>query len=392
MSATKQNDLPVEGKVLRLYLKKLVWKGASDFPGAWSAAPQIHLDFGHGNSLIAGYEDCHEAWLRLRVTATMAGRAMYSAEIIQAGMFRLVPARPGRLEELFAWCSGVLYAQTLRVLALTMRNGGFEPLPFHDRSFTPAFLIDAGGTAITLGRLSNLGDIMPEMAALRQEAPTQVLRGDWPLFRLAVYAVLGTCAGLYLFIFPGNILYRLSDSLLVAFDKAGWRWLAPETEKPMALQAEVTAPVEEKEKVAGQVADSGLSLPEESGQAAEPATPTLAAVPLPDHESARYAAALESGARWASDQPGGHFTLQVGALAHLGELPQIIGHSRFDDPVRLLRSVSAENGAPLYLILLGSYPSESAAAAVARKLRESDAALAPQVKSFAAIAHSGREP
>ncbi|OGR01793.1 MAG: hypothetical protein A2505_10975 [Deltaproteobacteria bacterium RIFOXYD12_FULL_55_16] len=391
MSVSRQNNRPVEGKLLRLYLKKLAWKGASDSPGGVQAAPQIHLDFGHGNSLLAGYEDCHEVWLRLQVTATLAGRPMYSAEIVQAGIFRLVPARPGRIEVLFAWCSGVLYAQTLRALALTMRNGGFEPLAFHDRSFSRAFRIEVGGPAITLGRLSDLGEIMPEIAALRLKASRPVLRGDWPLFRLALYAVLGTCVGFYLLFFPGNILYRLSDSVLVAVDQAEWRWWAPEMKKPVALPPAPTAPVEAEEKVAGQAAESGLSLPEDSGQAVAPVTP-LMAVPVQDHESARYAAALESGARWAEDQPPAYFTLQVGALGQLENLAQLIGHSRFDDPLRLLRSVTAENGKPLYLILLGSYPSESAAVAAARKLRGSDAALVFQVKSFAALAHSGREP
>lgn len=384
-----QNDRPVEGKLLRLYLKKLAWKGAADFPGAWSAAPQINLDFGHGNSPLAGYEDCYEIWLQLRVTATMAGRAMYSAEIIQAGMFRLAPARSGRLEELFAWCSGVLYAQTLRVLALTMRNGGFEPLPFHDRSFSRAFIIDAGGPVITLGRLSNLGDIIPEMAALRLEAPAPVLRGDWPLFRSAVYAVLGTCASFYLLFFPTDFLYRLADSFFVSSAGTGADRPALEAAKPLALPPDQAPPLEAGEKVAEP--EAGLTLSGDGGQTSE-AAPPLTVVPQQDHPSARYAAALESGARWLNDQPGAHFTLQVGALGQLEELAQIIDRSRFDDPVRLLRSVSAENGAPLYLILLGSYSSEPAAAAAARKLRESDAALAPQVKSFAAIVGSGREP
>ncbi|OGQ85323.1 MAG: hypothetical protein A2512_06200 [Deltaproteobacteria bacterium RIFOXYD12_FULL_56_24] len=383
-----QNDRPVEGKLLRLYLKKLAWKGASDFPGAWSAAPQINLDFGHGNSPIAGYEDCHEVWLQLRVTATMAGRAMYSAEIIQSGMFRLVPASPGRLEELFAWCSGVLYAQTLRVLALTMRNGGFDPLPFHDRSFRRAFLIDAGGPVINLDRLSNLGDILPEMAALRLEAPP-VLRGDWPLFRSAVYAVLGTCAGFYLLFFPTDFLYRFADSFFVPLPGPEAGRPALEAAKPLALPPDQAPPLEDEEKVAEPGA--GLTLSGDGGQASE-AAPPLTVIPPQDHPPARYAAALESGARWLNDQPGTHFTLQLGALGHLEELAQLIGRSRFDDPVRLLRSVSAENGAPLYLILLGSYSSKPAAAAAALKLRESDAALTPRIKSFAAIVHSGREP
>ncbi|HCC54573.1 MAG TPA: hypothetical protein DEQ20_06565 [Desulfobulbaceae bacterium] len=348
MSRLKQNNRPAEGKVLRLYLKKLDWLGASDCPGELRAAPEIHLDFGHGNSLIAGYDDCHDIWLRLRVTATMAGRPMFSAEIVQAGIFRLVPARAGRLKELMAWCSGVLYAQALQVLATAMRNGGFEPLQFHERSFSPAFMIDVGGPAITLGRLSELGHL-PGKSVLRRQAPASIPRRKRTQVWAAVSVMLAVSASLYLFVGPDAGLDRLQRLL------------------------------------SGRVAKSEpeRSLPEAGGQALEGLTPWPSA-PARDAGPAQYAVALEDGAQWLGDQPAGYFTLQIAALDRLENLPQITGDFRFDEPLRLVRSVAAAGAPPKYLVFLGSYSSEADAAAAARKLPAGEVSMV--LRNFADIA------
>lgn len=353
MSVSKPNNRPAEGKVLRLYLKKLDWVGASDCPGELRAAPEINLDFDHGNSLIAGYDDCHDIWLRLRVTATMAGRPMFSAEIVQAGIFRLVPARAGRLKELMAWCSGVLYAQALQVLATVMRNGGFEPLKFHERSFSPAFMIDVGGPAITLGRLSELGQMLKK-SALRRQAPAVVPRRKRMLLWSAASVVLAASASLYLFVGPDAGLDR--------------------------LQRLLSGPVVKSEP--------GRSLPEAGGQALEGLTPWPSA-PARDAGLVQYAVALEDGAQWLRDQPAGYFTLQIASLDRLENLPQITGGFRFDEPLRLVRSVAVAGAPPMYLVLLGSYSSEADAAAAARKLLASK--LPMVLRKFADIARKAED-
>lgn len=378
MPVSQQNERPAEGKVLHLYLKKLVWQGAAESPGALPAAPRIHLDFAHGNSRVAGYEDCHEVWLRLRVEATLGGSPLFAAEIVQAGIFRLVPAGPARVQELFAWCSGVLYAQALRVLALTMRNGGFEPLSFHDRRFRSAFRVDVGGATINLGRLSKPGSILPALACLRGEKPPPAgarrkkAAPAWAAWLVAAAAG----AFFYLIGLHNGVFERSFRPAVVPAGRVEMPRPAPETEKPMAL---APAPgVTGGEEVAGQPQPPVPAISEESG-------PAPTAEPLQEPVPAGYAAAVAAGLRWVGDQPPGHFTLQVAAPGRLESLAQLVARYRFDEPVRLVRSATGDGVEPAYLALLGVYPSAAAARAAARRLRENHPDLAPAATPFASL-------
>lgn len=352
MPAPKNNRPQTEGRVLRLYLKKMLWHGSPELPEALPAPPRIHLDFKNGHSRIAGHNHCHEVWLRLFLDASLGGKALFSAEIVQAGIFYLADTNPQRRRELFTWCSGVLYAQALRVLALAMRNGGFEPLPFHDRRFAAAFNIDPGGEcAIGMSGLNGPLELIPGLLApSKKKEMARPLERKSPLTRQAWLTAAGFALTAYLFALQGGLV-PAPGAIITSVNE-------------LALSRKTRPPEENR----------------------RPSLPPPPPVPAPEEAKIPEKTALmgKEGAAWLNDQGRERFTIQLGGRHDLRAFSALDEGWRFDEPLHLVPSDQEERAGPDGLILMGSYASKAQAEAALKKLPE-HGALPPRIRTFAEL-------
>jgi preprotein translocase subunit SecB len=108
----------------------------------WQGQPNIDVQFNIASNQVA--DDAYEVALKIEVKATAADKTAFQVELIYAGLFGLrnVPAeqmQPFLLGE----APRILFPFARRVLADTVRDGGFPPLMLEPIDFSQLYMAQA---------------------------------------------------------------------------------------------------------------------------------------------------------------------------------------------------------------------------------------------------------
>jgi preprotein translocase subunit SecB len=139
-------DLTPQAGILAQYVKDLSFENPNA-PGSLQAEGQPKLDVGVNLNARSGENDMYEVELRISVNAkSEAGQALFTVELLYAGLFRLAGAPPEALEPfLLVEAPRILFPFARRVIADAVRDGGFMPLMLNPIDFGGLYLqqIDA---------------------------------------------------------------------------------------------------------------------------------------------------------------------------------------------------------------------------------------------------------
>lgn len=150
--ATQTNgvdNLP-QVSILSQYVKDLSFENPNA-PAAyqWQDQPKIDVQFNIGSDQIA--EDVYEVLLKIDVRAESGDKVTFQVELAYAGLFGLRNVPAEQLQPfLLAEAPRILFPFARRILADSVRDGGFPPLMLEPIDFTGIYLqqrAQAGGVA-----------------------------------------------------------------------------------------------------------------------------------------------------------------------------------------------------------------------------------------------------
>jgi preprotein translocase subunit SecB len=108
----------------------------------WQGQPQIDVQFNIGANVVA--DDVHEVALKIEVKAMSADQVAFQVELVYAGLFGLRNIPEEQLQPfLLAEAPRILFPFARRVLADTVRDGGFPPLMLEPIDFAALYLAQA---------------------------------------------------------------------------------------------------------------------------------------------------------------------------------------------------------------------------------------------------------
>mgnify|MGYP003880832177 CR=1 FL=1 len=134
-------DLTPQAGILAQYVKDLSFENPNA-PGSLQTEGQPKLDVGVNLNARAGENDMYEVELRISVNAkSEAGQALFTVELLYAGLFRLAGAPQEALEPfLLVEAPRILFPFARRVIADAVRDGGFMPLLLNPIDFGGLYL------------------------------------------------------------------------------------------------------------------------------------------------------------------------------------------------------------------------------------------------------------
>jgi preprotein translocase subunit SecB len=140
--ANGEDTAPAVG-VISQYVKDLSFENPNA-PAVyqWQGQPNIDVQFNIGANQVA--DDVHEVALKIEVKATAADKVAFQVEIVYAGLFGLRNIPEDQLQPfLLAEAPRILFPFARRVLADTVRDGGFAPLMLEPIDFAALYIAQA---------------------------------------------------------------------------------------------------------------------------------------------------------------------------------------------------------------------------------------------------------
>jgi len=140
--ANGEDTTPTAG-VLSQYVKDLSFENPNA-PAVyqWSGQPQIDVQFNIASGQLG--DDAFEVVLKIEVKATAADKVAFQVELAYAGLFALRNIPADQLQPfLLAEAPRILFPFARRVLADTVRDGGFPPLMLEPIDFGQLYMAQA---------------------------------------------------------------------------------------------------------------------------------------------------------------------------------------------------------------------------------------------------------
>ncbi len=151
----------------------------------------------------------------------------------------------------------------------------------------------------------------------------------------------------------------------------------PETPEPEPVATPASAPEPTVEAVKPVAAERPKVVVPETPK------PVVAAKPAPKPVAAAPARGGPYGVEWVLDQPEGNYTLQLFGTSNKERWQAFIGRQKPGTEVASFET--KRDGSPWYVVVFGSYPSESAAQAAARDLPSSIGKVEPWIRTFRSV-------
>ena len=136
-------DTAPQAGVISQYVKDLSFENPNA-PAVfqWQGQPQIDVQFNIGSNQVG--DDVYEVALKIEVKATAADKTAFQVELVYAGLFALRNIPAEQLQPfLLAEAPRILFPFARRVLADTVRDGGFAPLMLEPIDFAQLYLAQA---------------------------------------------------------------------------------------------------------------------------------------------------------------------------------------------------------------------------------------------------------
>lgn len=136
-------DTAPQAGVLSQYVKDLSFENPNA-PAVyqWQGQPNIDVQFNIGSGQVG--EDVHEVVLKIDVKATAADKTAFQVELSYAGLFALRNIPGDQLQPfLLAEAPRILFPFARRVLADSVRDGGFPPLMLEPIDFGQLYMAQA---------------------------------------------------------------------------------------------------------------------------------------------------------------------------------------------------------------------------------------------------------
>ena len=136
-------DTAPQAGVISQYVKDLSFENPNA-PAVfqWQGQPQIDVQFNIGSNQVG--DDVYEVALKIEVKAIAADKTAFQVELVYAGLFALRNIPAEQLQPfLLAEAPRILFPFARRVLADTVRDGGFAPLMLEPIDFAQLYLAQA---------------------------------------------------------------------------------------------------------------------------------------------------------------------------------------------------------------------------------------------------------
>ena len=136
-------DTSPQAGVLSQYVKDLSFENPNA-PAVyqWQGQPQIDVQFNIGSGQVA--DDAYEVVLKIDVKAMSADKVAFQVELAYAGLFALRNIPEDQMQPfLLAEAPRILFPFARRVLADTVRDGGFPPLMLEPIDFGQLYIAQA---------------------------------------------------------------------------------------------------------------------------------------------------------------------------------------------------------------------------------------------------------
>jgi preprotein translocase subunit SecB len=136
-------DTAPQAGVLSQYVKDLSFENPNA-PAVyqWQGQPQIDVQFHIASGQVG--DDMYEVVLKVEVKATSADKTAFQVELAYAGLFALRNIPEDQLQPfLLAEAPRLLFPFARRVLADTVRDGGFPPLMLEPIDFGQLYMAQA---------------------------------------------------------------------------------------------------------------------------------------------------------------------------------------------------------------------------------------------------------
>ncbi len=136
-------DTAPQAGVLSQYVKDLSFENPNA-PAVyqWQGQPQIDVQFNIGSNQVG--DDAYEVVLKIEVKAMAADKTAFQVELSYAGLFALRNIPNEQLQPfLLAEAPRILFPFARRVLADTVRDGGFPPLMLEPIDFSQLYMAQA---------------------------------------------------------------------------------------------------------------------------------------------------------------------------------------------------------------------------------------------------------
>jgi preprotein translocase subunit SecB len=132
-------------RVLSQYVKELSFRNAlaSASQGAYNEQPMIDMGVEVKSRPIGERAEATEVDLCISVQARRGEEAMFSVELVYAGLFQFVNTQPQDIEPM-VWieCPRLLFPFARQILAEVTREGGYPPLMINPIDFTPLYFAE----------------------------------------------------------------------------------------------------------------------------------------------------------------------------------------------------------------------------------------------------------
>ncbi len=140
--ANGEDTLPQAG-VISQYVKDLSFENPNA-PAVyqWQGQPQIDVQFNIASGQVG--DDVHEVIVKIEVKAVAADKVAFQVELAYAGLFALRNIPEEQMQPfLLAEAPRILFPFARRVLADTVRDGGFPPLMLEPIDFSQLYMAQA---------------------------------------------------------------------------------------------------------------------------------------------------------------------------------------------------------------------------------------------------------
>ena len=133
------DDFPQVG-VISQYVKDLSFENpASPAVYQWQGQPQIDVQFNIGAATVG--EDVHEVSLRIEVTARAEQGTAFKVDVLYAGLFAIRNLPEEQMQPfLLAEAPRILFPFARRIIADSVRDGGFPPLLLDPIDFATLYM------------------------------------------------------------------------------------------------------------------------------------------------------------------------------------------------------------------------------------------------------------
>jgi preprotein translocase subunit SecB len=139
-------DTAPQAGVISQYVKDLSFENPNA-PAVfqWQGQPQIDVQFNIASNQVA--DEVYEVSLKVEVKAIAADKTAFQVELVYAGLFGLRNIPADQLQPfLLAEAPRLLFPFARRVLADTVRDGGFPPLMLEPIDFAQLYMAQAQQT------------------------------------------------------------------------------------------------------------------------------------------------------------------------------------------------------------------------------------------------------